>query len=73
MLTHDVDALTKQLHKLQLQRADAIESLVKINKAEAETLKKIKEAKSRELEGNTFVEGDVLRINNRLRDEYGRI
>ena len=72
MLTHDVNDLMKQRHELRLQQADTIKNLAKINKAETNILKKIEEAKACQFEGNTFVEGDILRINNRLRDEYGR-
>ena len=75
MLNHDVDALTKQLENIRIEQANAIENLKKINEAEIDTLKEIVEAqaKTRKRKDCPFVVGDILRITNRLRQEYGTV
>ena len=75
ILNHNVNELTKQLHDICLERADAIENLDKINKAETDTLRKIEEARYIEPKGGncTFIEGDILHITSHLRDEYGTV
>ena len=66
MLNHDVDALTKQLKNIRIERANAIENLKKINEAEIDTLKELVEAQAKTLKRKDcpFMVGDILRINN---------
>ena len=68
MLNHDVDALTKQLKDIRIERANAIENLKKINEAEIDMLKELVEAQAKTLKRKDcpFVVGDIFRINNRL-------
>ena len=47
MLNPDIDVLTKQLEELRLKRADTIDHLEKLNRAEIETLKNLEEAKAK--------------------------
>ena len=75
MLNHDVDTLTKQLEGIRLEQANAIERLKKINEVETDTLIELSEARAKALRRRyrycPYKEGDILRINNRIRDEYG--
>ena len=47
MSNQDVNALTKQLENIHLEQANALEYIEKINKAEIDTLNKLKETKSK--------------------------
>ena len=75
MLNSDnVDVLTKQLEELRLERVNAIEYLEELSKHEITTIKRLDEAKAK-AEASTkgvcpFVLGDIVRITNRLRNEY---
>ena len=75
MLNQDIDVLIKRLKIVRLQRAETLSRLDEINKSETVLLKNIQEAKEASLptktKSNPFVVGDVLRITNRLRDEFG--
>jgi len=75
MVNHDVDTLTKQIERIRLERANAIEHLKKIEEVETDTLIELAEAKAEALRRRQrdfpYKEGDTLRINNRLRNEYG--
>ena len=77
MLNQDIDALTERLASIRLERAKAIERLEKVNEAEIETLKSLEEAKTKAGTSKrgvcSFVEGDIVRITNRLRNEYGTV
>ena len=77
MLNHDIDALTERLANIRLERVKAIERLEKVNEAEIETLKSLEEAKAKAEASKrgvcSFVEGDIIRITNRLRNEYGTV
>ena len=74
MLNPDVNALTKQLEELRLERTNDITHLKRINKADIQTLLDLEEAKDKTSAQKRgvcpFVKGDVLRITNRLRGEY---
>ena len=78
MLNSDnVDVLTKQLEELRLERVNAIEYLEELSKHEITTIKRLDEAKAK-AEASTkgvcpFVLGDIVRITNRLRNEYGTV
>ena len=75
MHNHDVDVLTKQLEAIRLERTNAIKRLQQINEEEADAVIELAEAKAKALrKARTecpYEIGDVLRINNRLRNEYG--
>ena len=77
MLNQDIDALTERLANIRLERARAIERLEKANEAEIETLKSLEEAKAKAATNKrgvcSLVKGDIVRITNRLRDEYGTV
>ena len=76
MLDQDVDALIKQLKDIRLEQDETLARLEDINKSETELIKSIHRAKQASLKkkaSNPFVIGDILRITNHLRDEFGTV
>ena len=67
--------LTKQLEAIRLERANSIERLQRIDKEESDAVIELAEAKAKALRRARrecpYEIGDILRINNRLRNEYG--
>ena len=75
MRNDDIDDLARQLERLRIRREEAARVIQETNRAEEEIITRIRRARaanpSRRL--NPHRPGDIVRITNVLRDEYGTV
>lgn len=82
MLNQEVDDLTKALARIRLDREELTRALDNTNKQESKILKSLQTAQTaaatavaatarEKIEKNPYKKGDLLRVTNALRREFG--
>ena len=73
MCDDNIDDLTRQLERLRLRREEALRVVDETNQAEDNIITRIRQARAANprRRDNPHRPGDIVRITNTLRDEYG--
>ena len=75
MTDEDIDQLTRQLEGIRIQREEALQTLARTSQTEQEIIERIRAVRRRNpaLRRNPHRIGDIVRITNSLRNEYGTV
>ena len=76
MSIEEIDNITKQLSQIRIRRENAIRALETANEQESCLLRRLQRVRSvarPNKENNPHKIGDIVRITNKLRDEFGTI
>ena len=73
MIDDDIDTLTRQLQNVRLGREQALRAVTQADEYERELIRRIRTVRRHDpqLRRNPHRVGDIVRITNTLRNEYG--